>query len=1482
MMLVELESLWSQLEDNPSKETLFFYLFGSSDYDCHPLMLSSGSQDLICQTTWGKGGIAFRCLDCEQDTNCVVCCECFFDSEAKHERHRVKLIRTTGGCCDCGDVSSWSESGFCSKHGPKNQAKFVASPSLSESERCRLVANCENLVAITCEIITRSITTEVDKEILQVCLEFLLELCRISCEIFRPIVLRHLSEEVLSPWIQVACILGGSHPRPRPPVDSIPSREDCSEIAESLCDFFLSLVQLSSEFKLEFSKSYLAHYGEIVQFKGDFDESSSRGDLSSLSVQLFTIPEVCVALLHTEPMGILEKLIDSLLSLIAHLHDPHTKKLARDIRPDIDVTLWRVVHDFGYCLHHQEVCEFLLQNECLLEKLVRCMQPLQHTNIQSVKTGDHVLYENALWRTSFRLELLFLNTLAPLLEFSRKRRMQNNLLVAAIQVKIGPFDLLQMAGEKATFHIPLSRIVFKSISIENFITQNSVEPWMKSVFTLPFLRTLLLESLRPQLFSEEISHDVWVRNGDAMRLQQNEYLALFDMDLTGTILVLVVLGKLGFEPMTEFMRCFILLVADIPDDTTTERTILTDRIAFFSDSQQFGIDQIDDWWQLFLRDVIIGGSGNATDKRRRKAAFQFLIETLCRVTTDSCSVELSQLDSKDFDSQKRKGLITRCLVQRMPNQRFSYSQILNLLPSALRQPENLVDQVLERIAMRDRSSDEGVQFGGCLYKLNPEALKLFEITHKAFAAPVSESAGMEEFSLRNAYLFGSNSACWDDKITNQSRFMLLGTHGFVLRMISSLIRVRLCEHYSPHCLVSSDSPPAETPPNELDGLILFCLKILDNLKSAKAVTALSESHPVWSRPPLGVRMTLQGLQQRTDLNGCCGIYFGKQDGRLCVTMADNGKLLAKESNTDRIPGPETGSYAVSILSLLEDLLSIPKSGTTDLILKCVKILIERFSHSTGVASRSHPRSDSPSGNESIKLRAIEAKNRQKLLLAKMKEKQLKFKDPSPTNLQNTEPHEGSECAMCREASTDTDPLVALAYCAAGNAIERTSPAQVCLASPSSPFINACLHTVHLSCWNKHTESSATQSQRGGLFLQRQDHGEANCPVCRTLANVAIPVIGPNEGPVSDEVFEAIVELGQTILKIAKEHANPSAGVWDLWLTRYRGNPRPLVFSPASDAIAEAALNELLLSIALSPSKVLSLSSLHVLLVRCFRASFKHCEVIDACAGLEDNVDCARFFLESTWYENKVMIRKLLVLRHLQLVGTNCPDYDLQMAHLAVFMSWVCASVDTSFTPSDLNRIGYLPEDPKSRLSVCEQLLDVSQWRSGVLQQHPRKSLSPVPHPMGGLVEFINLPEKLTDLIRMTINRTCEKCKTKPQDPAICLLCGALLCLDSDCCKGPKGEGECTRHAESCGAGQSVFILPYASIVVAVASPRNCIWDGPYEDSHGEPDSYMKRSCKLTLSQHRLDRMRLLYTRGSIPIEIVKQNQITGRYVPRQL
>ncbi|KAJ1630078.1 hypothetical protein T492DRAFT_840308 [Pavlovales sp. CCMP2436] len=71
-------------------------------------------KERVCGVVWKPGSFAYRCLDCEQDSTCAICVECF--KAGDHRGHNYRLIRTDGGCCDCGNMHAWKCDGFCAKH----------------------------------------------------------------------------------------------------------------------------------------------------------------------------------------------------------------------------------------------------------------------------------------------------------------------------------------------------------------------------------------------------------------------------------------------------------------------------------------------------------------------------------------------------------------------------------------------------------------------------------------------------------------------------------------------------------------------------------------------------------------------------------------------------------------------------------------------------------------------------------------------------------------------------------------------------------------------------------------------------------------------------------------------------------------------------------------------------------------------------------------------------------------------------------------------------------------------------------------------------------------------------------------------------------------------------------------------------------------------------------------------------------------------
>lgn len=70
------------------------------------------------------------------------------------------------------------------------------------------------------------------------------------------------------------------------------------------------------------------------------------------------------------------------------------------------------------------------------------------------------------------------------------------------------------------------------------------------------------------------------------------------------------------------------------------------------------------------------------------------------------------------------------------------------------------------------------------------------------------------------------------------------------------------------------------------------------------------------------------------------------------------------------------------------------------------------------------------------------------------------------------------------------------------------------------------------------------------------------------------------------------------------------------------------------------------------------------------------------------------------------------------------------------------------------------------------------------------------HPV--IYELLGLPKSIDILIESSVIRKCKRCKTVPSDPAICLICGDLVCQQSYCCMdqdygSEPMHGECNTH-----------------------------------------------------------------------------------------
>ncbi|XP_076821304.1 E3 ubiquitin-protein ligase UBR3-like [Clavelina lepadiformis] len=133
--------------------------------------------------------------------------------------------------------------------------------------------------------------------------------------------------------------------------------------------------------------------------------------------------------------------------------------------------------------------------------------------------------------------------------------------------------------------------------------------------------------------------------------------------------------------------------------------------------------------------------------------------------------------------------------------------------------------------------------------------------------------------------------------------------------------------------------------------------------------------------------------------------------------------------------------------------------------------------------------------------------------------------------------------------------------------------------------------------------------------------------------------------------------------------------------------------------------------------------------------------------------------------------------------------------------------------------------------------------------------------------LLDLPRHYSTLFQLFRESKCDKCGSMPDDPAVCLVCGAFICYKKTCKPEPHEDDvlfsstgnsrvetqlkAACRHAQRCGAGTSIFLLINSAVVVLIRGSRACIWGTVYLDAHGEEDRGWKRGKPLFLKPERL-------------------------------
>ncbi|TYZ62577.1 hypothetical protein PybrP1_003089 [[Pythium] brassicae (nom. inval.)] len=154
----------------------------------------------------------------------------------------------------------------------------------------------------------------------------------------------------------------------------------------------------------------------------------------------------------------------------------------------------------------------------------------------------------------------------------------------------------------------------------------------------------------------------------------------------------------------------------------------------------------------------------------------------------------------------------------------------------------------------------------------------------------------------------------------------------------------------------------------------------------------------------------------------------------------------------------------------------------------------------------------------------------------------------------------------------------------------------------------------------------------------------------------------------------------------------------------------------------------------------------------------------------------------------------------------------------------------------------------------------------------------------------SLPRAYVKFYSELAKRKCESCSQFPARPAVCLLCGALLCAANTCpsLKSESGyreesnPGACTVHAKKCGRGSGMFLLVLEGAVLLVywklSAYVGSLYVDEYGEEFGERNRELNKGRPLFLNEERRERLLRLWLRHEIPYEVVKIQNSSERVI----
>jgi len=140
--------------------------------------------------------------------------------------------------------------------------------------------------------------------------------------------------------------------------------------------------------------------------------------------------------------------------------------------------------------------------------------------------------------------------------------------------------------------------------------------------------------------------------------------------------------------------------------------------------------------------------------------------------------------------------------------------------------------------------------------------------------------------------------------------------------------------------------------------------------------------------------------------------------------------------------------------------------------------------------------------------------------------------------------------------------------------------------------------------------------------------------------------------------------------------------------------------------------------------------------------------------------------------------------------------------------------------------------------------------------------------------LISLPSDYSELINAASLFTCPNSEgDEARTPAMCLVCGKLLCSQSYCCQTElEGQqvGACTAHGQVCGLGACLFLrVRECKLLLMAGKSKGCFLPPPYVDAYGETDQGLRRGDPLHICDASRRKLELLWRSHGLYNEAAK-------------